>query len=155
MVVVLEAGPIYDELMAGIFTKIIDGDIPSRMLWEDELCVSFLDVRPLAPGHALVVPREETDLWTDLSAQTAAHLTRVAHTIGRAQMTVFSPRRIGLMIAGFEVPHTHLHVVPMNSMAQLDFANVDANPDHEVLGQQMQRLRDALTEKGHTSVSTR
>ena len=141
--------------MAGIFSKIIEGQIPSRMLWEDDLCVSFLDVRPLAPGHALVVPREETDLWTDLSAQTAAHLTEVAHAIGRAQMSVFTPRRIGLMIAGFEVPHTHVHVVPMNSMANLDFAHIDPSPDPESLDQQMTQLRRALSEHGHSAVSDR
>ncbi len=141
--------------MAGIFSKIIDGQIPSRMLWEDELCVSILDVRPLAPGHALVVPREETDLWTDLSAQTAGHLVEVAHSIGRAQMTIFSPARIGLMIAGFEVPHTHVHVVPMQSMAQFDFANVNSNPDEAQLDIELTQLRDALRSAGHSSVSSR
>ncbi len=141
--------------MAGIFSKIIEGQIPSRMLWEDDLCVSFLDVRPLAPGHALVVPREETDLWTDLSAQTAAHLFEVAHAIGRAQMSVFAPRRIGLMIAGFEVPHTHVHVVPMDSMAQLDFANINASPEQSSLDRQMHELREALVEHGHSAVSAR
>ncbi len=141
--------------MASIFSKIIDGDIPSRMLWEDDVCVSFLDVRPLAAGHALVVPRQETDLWTDLGAKTAGHLTEVAHTIGRAQMSVFSPARIGLMIAGFEVPHTHLHVVPMNSMAQLDFTNANPNPDQDALNEHLEALRAALDEAGHSSVVSR
>jgi diadenosine tetraphosphate (Ap4A) HIT family hydrolase len=141
--------------MTGIFSKIIDGQIPSWMLWEDEVCVSFLDVRPLAAGHALVVPREETDLWTDLSAQTAAHLVEIGHSIGRAQMAVFSPARIGLMIAGFEVPHTHVHVVPMRSMADLDFANVNPNPDEAQLDSQLTQLRDALRSTGHSSVSSR
>ncbi len=141
--------------MASIFSKIIDGQIPSRMLWEDDMCVSFLDVRPLSAGHALVVPRQETDLWTDLGAPTAAHLTEVAHAIGRAQMAVFSPARVGLMIAGFEVPHTHLHVVPMNSMAQLDFTNADPNPDQGELDDHLALLRSALDEAGHSSVSSR
>lgn len=142
--------------MPGLFSKIIDGEIPSRMLWEDDLCVSFLDVRPLADGHALVVPRQETDLWTDLGAATAGHLTEVAHAIGRAQMTVFSPARIGLMIAGFEVPHTHLHVVPMNSMANLDFTHANPNPEQSALDQHLVDLREALTEAGHSpSVSRR
>lgn len=141
--------------MASIFSKIIDGQIPSRMLWEDEQCVSFLDVRPLATGHALVVPRQETDLWTDLGSSTAAHLTEVSHAIGRAQMAVFSPARIGLMIAGFEVPHTHIHVVPMTSMAQLDFTNADPNPDQEQLDVQLGLLRSALDDAGHSSVVSR
>lgn len=141
--------------MASIFSKIIDGQIPSRMLWEDDICVSFLDVRPLAPGHALVVPRQETDLWTDLGATTAAHLTEVAHAIGRAQMATFSPARIGLMIAGFEVPHTHLHVVPMNSMAELDFTLADGNPDQESLDNYLELLRTELDGAGHSAVSRR
>ena len=138
--------------MATIFSRIIDGEIPSRMLWADDLCVAFLDVRPLAPGHVLVVPREETDLWTDLAASTAAHLTEVAHAIGRAQRTVFPAARIGLMIAGFEVPHTHLHVVPIDSMAQLDFANADTTPDMGELDRQMEALRAALADAGHDEV---
>lgn len=141
--------------MAGIFSKIIKGDVPSCMLWEDDVCVSFLDVRPLAPGHALVVPREETDLWTDLSPSTAAHLTEVAHSIGRAQMSVFSPLRIGLMIAGFEVPHTHVHVVPLESMAQLDFTTADPNPGQDSLQSNMEQLREALESAGHSEVSSR
>lgn len=141
--------------MASIFTMIIDGTIPSRMLWEDEHCVSFLDVRPLAPGHALVVPRLEVDQWIDLEPDLVAHLTGVAHAIGQAQMAVFSPQRIGLMIAGFEVPHTHIHVVPIETMAQLDFANADENADQAALDQHLADLRAALGGAGHSMVSSR
>lgn len=130
--------------MASVFTMIINGDIPSRMLYEDDICVSFLDVRPLAPGHALVVPKAEVDQWTDLDADTATHLMSVAHRIGNAQKAVFSPARVGLMIAGFEVPHTHLHVVPMNSMAQLDFANANTDPDQAALDEHHAALKAAL-----------
>ena len=118
----------YDVAMASIFTKIINGDIPSRMVWEDEECVAFLDVRPLAPGHVLVVPRQETDQWTDLGPAQAAHLTEVAHAIGRAQMVAFSPARIGLLIAGFEVPHAHMHVVPINNMSNLCLLYTSPSP---------------------------
>ncbi len=114
------------------------------MLLEDDLCVSFLDVRPLAPGHALVVPRVEIDQWTDLSPDTAAHLMSVAHRVGQAQKALFSPARIGLMIAGFEVPHAHVHVVPMNSMAQLDFANADSSPDQDALDGHLAALQAEL-----------
>jgi histidine triad (HIT) family protein len=141
--------------MATIFTRIIDGDIPSRMIWEDELCVGFLDVRPLADGHCLVVPRVEVDQWTDLDADLSAHLMTVAQSIGRAQKSVFRPARIGLMIAGFEVPHVHVHVIPINSMAQLDFANADPDPDQAVLDQHLGSIRGALSEAGHAKVSNR
>lgn len=132
--------------MSSIFTMIINGAIDSRTLYADDTCVSFLDVRPLAPGHALVVPRVEVDQWTDLDSEVAEHLMSVARRVGQAQMAVFAPARIGLMIAGFEVPHTHLHVVPMNSMAQLDFANADHSPDNAVLDEHQAALRAELGE---------
>ena len=124
--------------MATIYTRIIDGEIPGRFIWKDDVCVSFLDIRPLARGHALVVPRAEIDQWTDLPADVATHLMGVAHRIGGVQKDLLRPARIGLMIAGFEVPHVHIHVVPMNSMAALDFSQADIDPDQEDLD----RLRD-------------
>ncbi len=125
------------------------------MLWEDDDCVAFLDVRPLAPGHVLVVPRQETDQWTDLGPKLAGHLTEVGHAIGRAQMTVFTPARIGLVIAGFEVPHAHMHVVPINGMGDLDFALANGNPDQGELDSQLEQLRAALRDAGHSTVSNR
>jgi histidine triad (HIT) family protein len=127
-----------------IYTRIIDGDIPARFIWTDDVCVSFLDIRPLARGHALVVPRQEIDQWTDLDASTAAHLVEVAHSVGRAQKSLLAPARIGLMIAGFEVPHVHVHVVPMNSMAALDFGQADPNPDQADLDRLQADLADLL-----------
>ncbi len=141
--------------MATIFSRIIDGEIPSRMIWEDDRCVAFLDVRPLAAGHCLVVPRVEVDQWTDLEAELAAHLTTVAHAIGSAQKSVFQPARVGLMIAGFEVPHVHVHVIPIDSMAQLDFANANADPDQGALDGYLTSLRQALADAGRTEVSNR
>ncbi len=130
--------------MTTIFTRIIDGEIPGRFVWQDDSCVAFLDVRPLARGHALVVPRVEIDQWTDLPTETAEHLMGVAHRIGVAQKTAFASTRIGLMIAGFEVPHVHIHVVPMESMANLDIAHADTNPDQADLDAAHQALVNAL-----------
>ena len=130
--------------MASIFTRIIDGEIPGRFVWKDDVCVAFLDVRPLARGHVLVVPRAEVDQWTDLDAETVNHLTSVAHRIGQAQKALLSPARIGLMIAGFEVPHVHVHVVPMNGMGDLDFAQADVSPDQTDLDALRDQLASAL-----------
>lgn len=141
--------------MPTIFTRIIDGEIPSRMVWEDDHCVSFLDVRPLAPGHCLVVPRVEVDHWTDLDPEVAAHLTTVAQAVGRAQRQVFDPVRIGLLVAGFEVPHVHLHVIPARSMANFDFANADPSPDTAALDAHLVSLRAAMVAAGHRQVSSR
>jgi diadenosine tetraphosphate (Ap4A) HIT family hydrolase len=138
--------------MASIFTRIIAGELPGRFLWQDDRCVVLLDVRPLAVGHALVMPRAEVDRWTDLGAADAAHLMTVAHHVANAQMAVFEPARIALIIAGFEVPHTHLHVVPATSMANLDFSNADTNPDQTVLDDAADRIRAALRAAGHAQV---
>jgi histidine triad (HIT) family protein len=131
--------------VASIYTRIIAGEIPGRFIWQDDVCVSFLDIRPLARGHALVVPRVEIDQWTDLDPSTASHLVEVAHRVGNAQKTLLSPARIGLMIAGFEVPHVHVHVVPMNSMAALDFGQADPNPDQADLDSLQTDLSGLLT----------
>ena len=135
--------------MPTIYSRIIDGEIPGRFLWKDDICVSFMDIRPLARGHALVVPRAGLDQWTDLPVDAAAHLMTVAHAIGGVQKRLLSPARIGLMIAGFEVPHVHVHVVPMSSMAALDFAQADPNPDPDDLDALRDELCDALRAAGH------
>ncbi|MGB1506942.1 MAG: HIT family protein [Acidimicrobiales bacterium] len=132
--------------MPTIFTRIIDGEIPGRFVHSDDVCVAFMDVRPLAPGHVLVVPRAEVDQWTDLETDTVAHLMTVAHRVGRAQRNVLSPARIGVMIAGFEVPHVHVHVVPMNDMADLDFRQADPAPDQVEVERIHAALREALTQ---------
>ena len=90
--------------MPSVFTRIIHGELAGRFLWRDELCVVFLSIAPLRPGHALVVPRVEVDHWIDLPPETATHLMAVAQVVGKAQQVAFEPARIGLMIAGFEVP---------------------------------------------------
>jgi histidine triad (HIT) family protein len=127
-----------------IYTRIIEGEIPGRFVWQDDVCVAFLDIRPLARGHVLVVPRAEIDQWTDLPVETATHLMEVTHRVGQVQKELLQPARVGLMIAGFEVPHVHIHVVPMNSMAALDFGQADGNPDQEDLDQLRQELESAL-----------
>ena len=132
--------------MPTIFTRIIDGEIPGRFVHSDDVCVAFMDVRPLAPGHVLVVPRAEVDQWTDLETDTIAHLMTVAHRVGQAQRNVLSPARIGVMIAGFEVPHVHVHVVPMNDMSDLDFRQADPAPDQVEVERIHAALCEALTQ---------
>lgn len=130
--------------MATIFTRIIEGEIPGTFVWRDERAVAFLSINPLAPGHTLVVPVAEVDHWVDLPADLAAHLFDVAHRIARAQQAAFSPARVGLVIAGYEVPHAHLHVVPTEHMGHLDFANAAATVTPEELADAAARIRAAL-----------
>ena len=138
--------------MSTIFTRIINGEIPGRIVWRDDTCVAMVDVRPLNRGHVLVIPLVEVDHWTDLPVKTAAHCTMVAHAIGRAQMVAFSPTRIGLMIAGFEVPHTHLHVVPIDHMGHLDFQGADPDVAPDDLDRVAGELRSALRAEGYAAV---
>ena len=139
--------------MPSVFTLIINGDLPGHFLWSDDKCVAFLSINPITDGHALIVPRVEVDQWTDLDADLAAHLMTVAHHVGNAQKAVFEPTRIGQMIAGFEVPHTHVHVIAIDDMGDMSFANAAATVDHAELASQAERLREALTSAGHQGVS--
>ncbi|MGQ0616673.1 MAG: HIT family protein [Acidimicrobiia bacterium] len=130
--------------MPTLFTRIIDGDIPGRFVWRDDICAAFLSIAPLRPGHTLVVPVEEVDHWLDLAPGLAAHLTMVAQRVGRAQMAAFSPARVGLIVAGLEVPHCHLHVVPFDEERELHFANADNDASPGALDAAADRLRAAL-----------
>jgi HIT family protein len=135
--------------MSSIFTRIINGEIPGRFVWRDSECVAFMDIQPISRGHLLVVPRQETDRWHDLPPQTAAHLFAVAHKIAAALDQLSERSRVGLMIAGFDVPHTHIHLMPADSMAQFDPKNADRNARPEDLDTMAGKIRDALRALGH------
>ncbi len=131
--------------MATIFTRIIDGELPGAFVHRDDVCVAFLSINPLAPGHTLVVPRAEVEHWIDLPDDTVAHLFAVSHRIGRAQQRAFPCDKVGLIIAGYEVPHTHVHVIPTTSMSQLSFANAAAHVERAELEANAARLADELS----------
>ena len=135
--------------MSSIFTRIINGEIPGRFVWRDSECVAFMDIQPISRGHLLVVPRQETDRWHDLPPQTAAHLFAVAHKIAAALDQLSERSRVGLMIAGFDVPHTHIHLMPADSMAQFDPKNADKNARPEDLDAMTRKIRDALRALGN------
>ena len=139
--------------MPTIFSRIIDGELPGRFVWKDDDAVAFLSIAPMMPGHTLVVPRAEVDHWIDLEPDLAGHLFQVAQWIGRAQQRVWNPARVGMLIVGEEVPHTHLHVVPINRPDELTFAHADPSPDLDALEQFAVRLRVRLRELGRTEVS--
>lgn len=140
--------------MATLFTKIIEGDIPGRFVWRDDDVVAFLTINPITPGHTLVVPVMEVDHWVDLPRSIAERCMVVAQAIGAAQMAALSPTRIGLIIAGLEVPHTHLHLIPIDSEADLSFARADPSPDPGDLDRSADRIRVALRERGCPEVAS-
>ncbi|TMF74010.1 MAG: HIT family protein [Chloroflexi bacterium] len=139
--------------MTTIFTQIIEGRLPARFVWKDDRCVVFLSNRPLRPGHALVVPREEVDHWLDLDPSLLCRLAETAQAIGHAQMSGFKPERIGVVLAGLEVPHCHFHVVPIRRLHDLDFGNQDPDPDPKMMDQAAATIRGELRRLGYAQVS--
>ena len=135
--------------MATIFTRIINHELPATFVWRDEQCVAFLSINPLAHGHTLVVPIAEVDHWVDATPTLAAHLFEVTYAIGSAQQRAFDPARVGVVIAGYEVPHAHIHVVPTNDMSQLNFANAAGSVDGFALEAAASSIRQALRANGH------
>jgi diadenosine tetraphosphate (Ap4A) HIT family hydrolase len=138
--------------MATIFTRIIDGEIPGTFVWRDERCVAFLSINPLATGHVLVVPIEEVDHWVDCAPELNAHLFAVAHAIGQAQHAAFGCERVGVIVAGYEVPHLHVHVIPTDSMSQLSFANAARSVTRDDLEAAAERIREQLRAVGRAEV---
>ncbi|WJZ03635.1 HIT family protein [Corynebacterium freiburgense] len=110
--------------MSTVFTKIIQGELPGRFIYRSEDVVAFLTIEPLTYGHTLVVPVAEVDRWTDLDPHVWARVNEVAHAIGNAMIDAFNVPRAGYIIAGFDVPHTHIHIFPTATMRDYNFANV-------------------------------
>jgi len=126
--------------MPTLFTRIINGELPAEFVWRDDECVVFLSINPLSPGHALVVPRAELDHWLDCPPPLRDHLMDVAQRVGRSIADAFSPARVGLIIAGFEVPHLHVHVFGARDLTSFDFGSAgQASP--EELAAAGERLR--------------
>ena len=135
--------------MSTVFTKIISGEFSGMFAWADEVCVVFATIEPISDGHMLVVPRQEVVAFTQADDALLAHLMKVAAIIGRAQEKAFEGSRAALIIAGFDVPHLHLHVIPAWGEAELSFANAngDATPDELVVA--TEQVREALRAQGH------
>jgi len=107
--------------MSTIFTKIINGEIPSYKVAENESCYAFLDIQPVSKGHVLVVPKIEVDYIFDLEDEYLSELMRFAKTVAKKMDKVFDCKRIGVTVIGLEVPHTHIHLIPINGLTDMDF----------------------------------
>jgi diadenosine tetraphosphate (Ap4A) HIT family hydrolase len=132
--------------MASVFTKIINGELPGRFVYEDDETVAFLTIQPMTQGHTLVVPRAEIDQWQDADAEGFNKVMGVAQLIGKAVCKAFGAQRAGLIIAGLEVPHLHVHVFPAYNLTDFGFANVDRNPSSESLDEAQVKIKDALAQ---------
>lgn len=143
------AAPPADDVAPSVFTMIIRGDIPGRFVWRDDEVVAFLTIGPIRPGHTLVVPVRQIDRWTDVPPALWARIGEVSQIVGRALMDAFSPVRVGSIIAGLEVPHCHVHLIPIDAESDLSFANVDPDPSPAALDDAASRIRAALRAAGH------
>lgn len=135
--------------MATVFSKIINGDLPGRFVWSDEQVVAFLSINPLGPGHVLVVPREEVDQWLDASDGLFDQVMTVARAVGGVIRDIWSPPRVALMVAGFEVPHLHVHVHPAWGLEAFDFTQAATDPDAGEMDAHAERIREGLRAAGH------
>jgi histidine triad (HIT) family protein len=130
--------------MGTLFSKIISGDIPGTFVYRDDHCVVFMTINPITDGHVLVVPIVEVDHWIDLPPEVSAHVFSISQRISHALSSAFDCERIGLIIAGYEINHCHIHLIPTNSMADLSFANAAISVDRSTLEEHAQRIIDAL-----------
>ncbi|MBU8831596.1 HIT family protein [Mycolicibacterium goodii] len=132
--------------MATVFTKIINGELPGRFVYEDDDIVAFLTIEPMTQGHTLVVPRAELDNWQDIEPAVFNRVMEVSQLIGKAVCRAFDTERSGLIIAGLEVPHLHVHVFPARNLSDFGFANVDRNPSPESLDEAQGKIKSALAD---------
>jgi len=130
--------------VASLFTRIIDGELPGRFVYEDPAVVAFLTIAPVRPGHTLVVPRVEIDNWLDLDAETRRALFEAAQLVGIAVQQAFPARKVALLALGLMVPHVHLHLIPIDDEGQANLVHADQNPDPAALDEAAERIRQAV-----------
>lgn len=129
--------------MASIFTKIVKGEIPSYKIAEDDHCYAFLDINPLAKGHTLVIPKEETDYLFDIESPLYEHLWTFTRKVALAVGKVMPCQRVGLAVLGLEVPHAHIHVVPINTVYDIDFKKPKLKLSEAEFKEIAEKIRDA------------
>lgn len=129
--------------MASIFTRIVRGEIPCHKIAEDDRYLAFLDIAPLREGHALVIPKKEVDQLFDLDPELLAGILPFAKEVGRKIQAVVPCGRIGLTVIGFEVPHAHIHLIPINGISDMEFSQPKLERSQEELASLAERIRNA------------
>jgi diadenosine tetraphosphate (Ap4A) HIT family hydrolase len=130
--------------MPTVFTRILNRELPGRFVYEDEACAAFLTIAPVTPGHTLVVTRREVDDWLDLTPDELNALWAACATVAKAIDQVYRPGKVAAMLIGLEVPHVHVHLVPIDSEAQLDLSKADSNADPAMLDQVAAKIAAAI-----------
>ncbi|MCA9404021.1 MAG: HIT family protein [Candidatus Omnitrophica bacterium] len=118
--------------MATLFTKIVKGEIPCHKILEDDRYLAFLDIRPINPGHTLVIPKQETDYIFDLEDDVLKGAMVFAKRVAAMIEKAVTCKRIGVMVAGLEVPHAHIHLIPINAVSDLNFAKAKESDPQEL-----------------------
>lgn len=126
--------------MSSIFTRIINGEFPCYKIAESESCFAFLDISPLAKGHTLVVPKKETDYIFDIPEEEYKSLWGFAKKVARGIESAVPCKRIGIAVIGLEVPHAHIHLIPMNRVSDMNFAN----PKLKIADDEMQKIAERI-----------
>lgn len=125
-----------------IYTKIINGEIPAHRVYEDDECIGILDIYPITPGHTLVIPKKQIEQFTQMTSKEFAQLTATAHKVAQHIQKTLGCQRIVMRIEGFDVPHTHIHLVPVNHEHESYKPNRElTEPNHAELGEMAQQLR--------------
>lgn len=130
--------------MSSIFTKIVNGEIPCHKIAEDDRFLAFLDVMPLVEGHVLVIPKQEVDYIFDLEPELLGDLMKFAQRIAPAIKKAIPCKRLGVTVIGLEVPHAHVHLVPMNRMSDMNFSNEKLKPSQEELARTAEKILKEL-----------
>lgn len=129
--------------MATIFTKIVEREIPAHIVAEDDNYLAFLDINPLVEGHTLVIPKKEVDYVFDLDHQTLAGLFSFSKGVAKAIEKVITCERIGLSVIGLEVPHAHVHLIPLNAVDDMNFSQMKLSPSNEELAVTAMKIKEA------------
>jgi histidine triad (HIT) family protein len=130
--------------MSTIFTKIVNKEIPCHLIKEDDRFLAFLDVMPLVEGHVLVIPKQEVDYIFDLEPELLGDLMKFAQTIAPAIKKAIPCKKVGVAVIGLEVPHAHVHLVPMNRMLDINFSQEKMKPSAESLAKTAELIRSVL-----------
>ena len=130
--------------MASIFSKIINDEIPAYKILENENFLAFLDIFPLAKGHVLVIPKKETDYLFDISSDEYGELWKFAQQVAKAMDKVIDCKRIGVAVIGLEVPHAHIHLVPLNNVSDINFERPKLSFSEEEMNEVAQKIRKAI-----------
>lgn len=132
--------------MASIFTKIVNGEIPAHKVAETVDFLAFLDVSPLREGHLLVIPKKEVDYIFDIEDELYVGMMLFAKIVAKGLKKAIPCEKVGVAVVGLEVPHAHIHLIPMNSVADMDFSKPKLNPSSEELSNTALKILEALRE---------